>query len=364
MPAEAPQRPGQATLAGWLIIGGSIVLVLSAWQRIASLNTLEVQEEFARVLSEPPVDGSGLTINALSTIVRVLCLVAAGAATAATILGIQALRRSTGARIALTCLAPLVLVGGVATAGFFAPMVVAGITMLWLQPTRDWFAGRPWAQRLTRSGQPDRSDQSSRPNPFAVPETEDPRPDAGTTPSPAALPPGTVIGGRPEQPAAAPNAPVTPNPYLPAGSATRAADRRPSALIWACTLTWVSTALVAGGLLLVTLAVAVGGDELWTEFERQQGPLEDLGITRGEVATGVYALTALAVPWCIAAAVLAGFALAGRRWARIALAVSSALAGLVMLVMALASPPLVVLVAVCAVTTWLLLRADVAAWRR
>ena len=30
MPESAP-RPGQATLAGWLIIGGSVILVFTAW---------------------------------------------------------------------------------------------------------------------------------------------------------------------------------------------------------------------------------------------------------------------------------------------------------------------------------------------
>ncbi|MEQ6902764.1 hypothetical protein, partial [Nocardioides sp. YIM 152588] len=177
MPQDTSQRPSQATLAGWLIIGGSIVLVLTAWERISSLHTLEVQEELQRVLSEPPVSGTGLTVSSLSTTVRVLCMVAAGAATASTILGFQALKRSTTARIVLTGLAPLVLVGGFATASFFAPMVVAGIAMLWLQPTRDWFAGRPWVQKAPagkagpgaeRGGErgADRGAGERRPDPF------------------------------------------------------------------------------------------------------------------------------------------------------------------------------------------------------
>ena len=59
-------------------------------------------------------------------------------------------------------------------------------------------------------------------------------------------------------------------------------------------------------------------------------------------------------------------ALAFRRvgWARIALAVSSGVAGALALAGTLASPVLVVLLAATAVTLWLLLRADVAAWFR
>ncbi len=160
-------RPGQATLAAWLIIGGSVILVITAWQRVASLHTLEVQDELRRVLSEPPVSGTGLSLDALQTTVRVLSMMAAGAATAAAILGYHAMKRSTSARLALTFLAPLVLVGGFATAGFFAPMVVAGITMLWLRPTRDWYAGRPWlVPTAERDG--DRG-KASRPDPFAAP---------------------------------------------------------------------------------------------------------------------------------------------------------------------------------------------------
>ena len=68
-----------------------------------------------RVLSEPPLSGTGLGLNGLKTTIRVLCMIAAAAATASTILGVQALRRSTSARLALTLLAPLVLIAGFAT---------------------------------------------------------------------------------------------------------------------------------------------------------------------------------------------------------------------------------------------------------
>ena len=182
MPETAP-RPGQATFAAWMIIGGSVILVLTAYQRISTLHTLEVQEELMRVLSEQPLSGTGLGLNGLKTIIRVLCMIAAAAATASTILGVQALRRSTSARLALTLLAPLVLIAGFATPGFFAPMVVAGVCMLWLRPTRDWFAGRPWATATSTVAQ-------RRPDPFA-PQA---RPDQEKRPAHPRAPAAGTIG--------------------------------------------------------------------------------------------------------------------------------------------------------------------------
>ncbi|WP_206056754.1 hypothetical protein [Nocardioides sp. GY 10113] len=355
MPQEPSPRPSQATLAGWLIIGGSVVLVLMAWQRVSTLHTLEFQEQLQQVLSEPPVSGTGLSVSTLSTIVRVLSMVAAGAATASTILGFQALKRSTAARVALTCLAPLVLVGGFAIAGFFAPMVVAGIAMLWLQPTRDWFAGRAAAPRPPRA-------ESTTPPPVRHQPVQQPPVPQSPVQQPSMQPPAQQPYGAPP-PYPAPEG----GPLFPAYSHTvpQRSERRPAALVAACSIVWACTALVSGVLLLVSLAIAVGGEQLWAEVERQQGKaLADLGVSTDELTVGIYALTAIAVPWCLAAAGLAVGAILGRRWARIALAVSSTITGLVVLVMALASPLLVVLVMACAVTTWLLLRPDVAAWRR
>lgn len=393
MSQESPQRPGQATFAGWLIIGGSVILVVSAFQRIAALHTLEVQEQLQRVASDAPLGGSELTVEGLAETVRVLCMVAGGAAAAAAILGFYALRRSTSARLALSILAPLLLVGGFAASGFAGALTVSGIALLWLLPTRDWFAGRPWEQgpprTLLGAPRPDRRERTSpeRPDPFAAPpgqtgqpgpadESQHPgqrpseQPAAGPTAGPASgtLPgpvvPGSVSPGRPADRAdqASAGGYPPPNPYL--SGPPRGAGGRPAALLWACVVVWCCTALVAGGLMLVSLAVAVGGDELWTEFERQQGPIEDFGVSRSQLETAVYALTAVAVPWAVAAAAIAVVAFLGRRWARVVLTVSSAVAGLLLMVMTVANPLLVVLVVACAVTVWLLLRPDVTAWRR
>lgn len=341
---DAP-RPGQVTFAGWLIIGGSVVLIATAWQRISTLHTLEFQEQLQKVLSEPPFADTGLGLGALQTTIRVLCMVAAGAATASTILGFQALRRSTSARLALTLLAPLVLVGGVATAGFFAPMVVAGVVMLWLQPSRDWFAGRPWlAKGPTRSAPP----PPARPDPFAAPPRHELPPAA---PAPPAQPgPHAAPFGAPESP-----------PGL-VGPPTAVRSPRPGALIAACVTVWVTCALVAGSMLITSLVMAVAQDELFDMLEEQQPDFDMAGLSRGELAASVYVTTAVVVVWCAVAVVLAVLTFRRVGWARIALAICTGVAGLVVLAATLVNPVLVVLLAATAVTLWLLLRADVAGW--
>ncbi len=365
MSEQAP-RPGQATLAGWLIIGGSIVLVLTAWERISGLGSMETQEELARVLDRPPFQGTGMSVSSLQTLVKVLCMVGAAAATAAVFLAVEALRRSRQARIALSVLAPFVLVGGFATAGLFGPIVVAGIAMLWLQPSRNWFAGLPLPEPV-RLGGPrglDRreegggrtSEVTHRPEPEPEPERA-PEPERGVTPTPGAQP-GPYVGygaPAPSPYAGAPRAPGAPRP-----------DRRPGALVWACVLVWVSTALVAGMLALTALVLGLARDEVFAELERQQGPgaLADFGLTEDDVVMGTFVMTAVAVPWCVAAAVLAFLAIRRVGWARIALVVSSVASGLLMLALAIANPLLVLFVGAAVTTAVLLLRSDVAAWFR
>lgn len=348
-------RPGQTTLAGWLIIGGSIVLVLTAWQRISTLHTLEVQEELRRVLSEPGLDGLGMSVSTLSEVIRVLCMVAAGAATASAILGFHALRRSTSARLALTLLAPLIAVGGFATAGFFAPMVVAGVVMLWLRPTRDWFAGRPWApQRLERGATAARE---KRPDPFAPPAPEPPTADPA---APAAPPPYEGVYGAP-----APEQPVAGQPAHPPQAPAAAVPARPGRLIAACVITWVSTLTVAGVMGLAALLLLADPSLMDQAIADAEGQGVDLrGLGRDELTAATVAVSAVFVGWSLAAAVLAILAYRRVEWARIVLIISGALAGLLMLVMAIMAPFLVVLVAAAAVTCALLLRPEVASWFR
>lgn len=330
-------RPGHATLAGALIIGGSIIVVLSAWERISTLHTLEAQEELQRILADPPMSGTGLSADGLATLVRVLCLVGAGAAAASTILGFQVFKRSMSARLALTALSPLLLVGGMATAGFLAPMVVAGIALLWLQPTRDWYAGRPWVQRYEER----RAARLAGLRPSDGPGQSV----AGESSTPA---PGTTLLGQ-----------ASGQPHQP-GVVRRI---RPTALVAACALTWCASTLVVIGLGIIAVVLPSQSDELLAEITREQPKMvETYDFTEASLLGGMYVMLVGLALWAVAAMVLAALAFLGQNWARITLVVSAVCGGVLALVMAVGAWPLAILVAVFALSTWLLLRPEVGRW--
>ncbi|WP_435770253.1 hypothetical protein [Nocardioides sp. SYSU DS0651] len=337
MSNQPEPRPGQATLAGALVIAGSVAVVLAAWQRISSLHTLEVQDGLRQALAEPPLSEAGIGIEGLTTTVRVLCMVAGGAATASAILGFQVYKRSRSARIALTALAPVLLVAGFATDSLFAPLTVAGITLLWLQPTRDWYAGRPWVQRFEER----RAERLASLRP------------PGAAPGPPAAGPPRAGAGTSGPAAAAPPRP--------------AAGRRPSALIWAIVLTWTGAVFVTVTM-LAAIPALLDRDTLAEQVERveeQQGrSLESMNLTEDMFLAMMIAIVAAIVLWCLAALVLATLVLRGRNWARITLAVSGACAAPAALAGALVGSPLVLVAAASGIASWLLLRPDVSAWFR
>lgn len=348
MSQEQQPRPGQATLAGVLIIGGSIFVVLAAWQRVSTLHTLEAQEQLGRMLGDADY---GLTVDGLATALRITCLVGAGAATASAILGFQVFKRSTSARIVLTALSPLLFLGGLATDQFLAPLALAGIALLWLQPTRDWYSGRPWVQRheerraarlaAMRSSGPTAAEGTTRPDPFAVPPAAPP------------APPASPVTDRFPQPA-------------PTGPAPRQARApRPPGVTAACVLAWVTSTAVVAGLALSALRFAGDSDEVYADMMSQQPDmLEASGLTESGLLAAVLVTIGGLVVWALIAIVLAGLTFVGHNWARVTLVVSAACAGTLTLVMCVAAPFLVVMVLLIATAGWLLLRPEVTAWFR
>lgn len=342
--SEKQPRPPQATFAGVLIIGGSLLLIAAAWERVATLHTLEAQRGIETWLSSNDLDG--MTVDGLVTTLRVLCIIGGGAAAASTILGFQVFQRSLSARIALAALAPLLFVGALASNVVVAAMAVFGIGLLWAQPTRDWYAGRPWVQayqdrRAARVGTL-RSGSPTLPGPPAPPSP----PAAPSDPSQAQPPAAPVPGYR--VPAHRPDV-----------------VRRPGALLAACILTWVLSAMTVVGMTLMALVVAAQGEQIFAEVKKQEPDMvASSGITEQQFVASFLAVSAGLVLWGMVALVLAGLAFAGQNWARIALAVSGVCAAILTLVMALTVPPLVVLTAALGVGTWLLLRPEVVAWYR
>lgn len=339
--SEKQPRPPQATFAGVLIIGGSLLLIAAAWERVATLHTLEAQRSIETWLSSNNLEG--MTVDGLATTLRVLCVVGGGAAAASTILGFQVFQRSLPARIALAVLAPLLFVGALASEVVIAAMAVFGIGLLWAQPTRDWYAGRPWLQayqdrRAARVGTL-RSSSPTLPGPQGPPTEQ---PDPFRAPPPAAPVPGYRL------PAHRPDV-----------------VRRPGALLAACILTWVLSAITVVGMTLMALVVAAQGEQIFAEVKKQEADLvASSGLTEQQFIASFLAVSAGLVLWGIVALVLAGLAFAGQNWARIALAVSGVCAVILTLVMTPSFPPMIVLTGAVGVGTWLLLRPEVVAWYR
>lgn len=341
--SEQQPRPGQATLAGALIIGGSVFVVLAAWQRISTLHTIQVQEELERVLTDPMTADLGLSADSLATMIRILCLVGAGAATASAILGVQVFKRSASARLALTALSPLLFVGGLATAGFLAPMVLAGIVLLWLQPTRDWYAGRPWVQRYEER-------RAARLAALRPPAPPTPPVDPARHVAPPAVqgpPPGVPQGPVPATFA-------QPRPVVGA---------RPPALVAACAVTCVVAVTVVLLVGVMAAYVTANSEKLFAEVMKDQPAwLDTSQVTERDLVAGIYVLVAGVAACALAAVVLAALAFVGQNWARIVLAIGSGSGAAVCLFLALGAWPLIILVAAFAGTTSLLLRPEVARW--
>ena len=188
----APTRPRQVTLAAVMIMGGSVLVVLTVFERMSGLHSLETRQAVQKFLAEPPGDGLGVGVTEVLAALRVLCMVAAGCATAAAILGYQVLRRSRSARVVLTVLAAPLFVTGLVSGGFVSSVVAASAVMLWFQPARDWFDG------VVRE---------PRPTPEAWPQQT-----GAVWPPP--LPPASSVHA-PDQPSAPPLSPPTSPPPSP-----------------------------------------------------------------------------------------------------------------------------------------------------
>ncbi|TNM48189.1 hypothetical protein FHP29_02560 [Nocardioides albidus] len=343
--SEQQPRPGQATLAGGLIIGGSVFVVLAAWQRISTLHTLEVQEELQQVLADPMTSDLGMSVDGLASMIRVLCLLGAGAATASAILGVQVFQRSTSARIALTLLAPLLFVGGLAAGGLLAPMVLAGIVLLWLQPTRDWYAGRPWVQRY-----------------------EERRAARLAALRPPAPPAPSERPALPAPPASQQQMPPGPRPVVPSPVAPRAPDRpavgaRPPALVAACAITCVVAVVVV--LLVAAFAAWANAhsEQLFADVMKDQPAwLDTSQVTERDLVAGIYLIVAGVAACALGGIVLAALAFVGQNWARIVLAIGAGSGAVLSLFLAIGAWPLVLIVVALAGTTSLLLRPEVGRW--
>jgi hypothetical protein len=328
---EKAQRPAQVTLAAWLVMAGSLVVVLAAFDQIAGLHTLETRRAVEEFLDDDLGRSLGLDVQSTLSLMRIATMVAAACATAAAILGYQVLQRSRSARFVLTLLAAPLFLTGVVVGGLIPSMVVGAIVMLWFQPARDWVDGK--APRPV-------------PSPPVAPASGEPRPVSG-------------FGDRAQL-----LAPLPPPRTAPVGAPAARRPGRPQPLVWGCVLAWVGAGMTLASMVATVLVVLAAPDLVVDELTRQNPDLVNGGMSVDSLRSTVLVAGSLLSTWSLTAVVLAAYAWRGRAWAWTALVVSSACAAVMCLLGVLTNPVLLLPLAVCAAATVLLLRPEVRGFLR
>ena len=225
MSSSAPgPRPRQVTIGGWLSAVTSTVLVVSVFDAMANLHSVDTRERLTSALTGWPKD-LGISVDDAIALTRGALFVTAVAAVVTAILGIFVLQRHATARIVLTVAAvPLVLTSPVA-GGFLGLLVGGASAMLWTREARDWFAGRAPERR------PEREPAARQPARGLEPPSQSP-------PAPSAPPPMPGWGE-----AQADRASWPPPAYPAPSEQTTAAV--PTQVRVACGLTWVFSMLTA-----------------------------------------------------------------------------------------------------------------------
>jgi hypothetical protein len=351
------ERPRQVTMAAWMIIAGSVLLVGAVFERIATLHRLETQEAVRQFLAEPPANGFGLDLEGALTIVRTLSMVTAGCAAAAAILGYHVLKRNRGARIGLTVLAVPLFISGFVIGGFLSSLVAVSAVLLWLAPARDWFNGVAPPTPARPDSEPRKPEWPPPLPPQAPPPAAGPRPHQGfgsiPSGSPGSAPPAQAPPSFAPPPPGAQQYPAPPPAFAPYGGAWQApAARRPGprprAVLAACVVAWVCSSLTVVVVTASAVLVAATPDLLIDEMYRQNPDLAAQAMTQDALQVLTYVLAVLAF----------------RRvsWARVGLLASAGGAGGLCLVTSLQAVFMVVPLFACVITFSLLLRPDVREW--
>ncbi|SFB89504.1 hypothetical protein SAMN04487968_102194 [Nocardioides terrae] len=353
-------------------MAGSAAVVLAVFEQIAALNSIDTRDSIENVLGEPPFDGLGMTADDVLGLVRVLSMIAGACATATAILGWQVLQRSRPARIALSILAVPLFVTGFGTGAILSTAVAAAVGVLWLRPARDWFDGtwKPEPPVTAQSGREVERDreQPARPQGQWPAQQPTPPPAQPQQPPPYAgwpAPPGQAVpplGPWPGSPSAPPQAPAQ-TPAQTQARTSLPSRTRPRAVLAAVVLTWVCSLLLGGLFVAGAVWLIASPDRLMDEMARQNPELmRDDNVTVGLLRGMVAVMAGGVLLWVLAACVLALLVLRGKGWARVLLLVSTAVAGLGLLIgTVLNQAMLVPLIAAVAVFA-LLLRRDVSAW--
>lgn len=372
MTDSTPARPPQVTIAGWVAVLGSVFVVVTVFDFLTGLRTLEQRERVRGMLDDPPLKGTGIDLQQALSVMHTSGLVAAGCATATAILGFYCLRRNRQARLALSILVVPLFLTGMVAGGFLSSMVAVSAVMLWTRPARDWFEGRTPPPRTPEETEPSQPAAPSEPRrydgfgtPDASPSDDRVRVPSGGVPSgggdahDAATDGRTGSGARPR--GLTPYATADPRPTVARPTPRR--HDRPRQVVQACVTVWVSAVVVVAGMAVAGLVFATDS-EMVRDIYESDAQFADADVSLDTLRAASLVVIGLFIVWAVVAAVLAGLTFRGQGWARITLIISAAMCALLTLVMAVSAPPLLVVTGAAALTVVLLTRPEAVAWFR
>lgn len=335
-PTDAATRPRQVTVGGWFVIASAVFLVISVFDSMAALHSVDVRAQIARALSSSSGRGLGVSVDGAQSMIRVVLMLAGAGGAAAVVLGVFVLQRNKAARVALGIVMLPVLLGAPFSGVFPSALLIGSTLLLWGRPARDWFAGRtPRATARPVAAAPTSSLLETTPPPDeSTPARPPQQPTPTRPPTPPPTPPPTEgFGGRPP-PYAGPTPPVPPTSSYtgpPAWSGSvpaKSVSAPPGAVRAAAILTWVFAGLTGAAYALILVVLVVGGDSIVSR-------IQDTSAFRGSklrpdlVRPALYVGSGIVLVWCLVACVLAYFVWRGHSWACYLLVVSAAVGALI-----------------------------------
>lgn len=353
---DARARPSQVTVAGWTAVAASVIVVLTVFEAMGDLYSVDTRERLTETVTGGTFRGLGISVEDALEWTRWSLYVAGVAAVVTGVLGVYVLRRDKVARVVLTVAAVAVVIASPVDAKFPGMIVGACAALLWTRPARDWFAGRPVTPP------PVRPRREVEPPPAPVPEIRGPEGDHQPPPTPSwgAPPPRTDFPPPTGGPVPASWAPPTGPPVASqVPPSVTPPDARPRQVRIACVLTWVATAVSVVGALLLVLVALTDEDALIDEVVADSR--WDASADPDLIVPAVLGFAVVVILWCLLNAVLAWFVWRRRRGAWIGLLVSVALAAGVSVI---GFPPSLLHMAALAGALGLLTSAPTRAWFR
>src|SRR3954447_2534019 len=73
--SKTPPRPVQVTVAAWMIMVGSVFVVLIVWDRIAALHSIDTRNALEPILADQRMKDAGIGLNDLLAVIRIVSMV-------------------------------------------------------------------------------------------------------------------------------------------------------------------------------------------------------------------------------------------------------------------------------------------------